>query len=307
MTTAKTILIFGDEQDEHVVHMFVYLRHASADVEILSSRSFPQTLGLSLDPLTGQWRIDLPGGRTLRSQDIQSVYWRSYDGVGEADLPDPHQRFIAENDARSLFESFLIHLPARWVNGWTAFQLHQTKPVQLARVAQLGIRVPATCLTNISQKLQQFAANQPACVYKPVQGGDHTRPLGPQQLTPQNLLSLRLAPITVQEAIPGTNVRVFVAGEQIAACEVRTHCIDYRDDPQPELLPHALPPAVADDCRRVARELHLVWTGIDFRLTPGGEYVFLEANPSPMFLGFESGAGLPLTQLLGGLLLGRPT
>ena len=51
-------------------------------------------------------------------------------------LPDAEQAFIAANDDRGLFESFLIHLPARWVNGWRAYQLHQTKPVALAMVAE---------------------------------------------------------------------------------------------------------------------------------------------------------------------------
>jgi glutathione synthase/RimK-type ligase-like ATP-grasp enzyme len=44
--------------------------------------------------------------------------------------------------------------------------------------------------------------------------------------------------------------------------------------------------------------------GIDFRLTPTGTYVFLEANPSPMFKGFEKYTGLPLTEALSSLLLG---
>jgi hypothetical protein len=43
---------------------------------------------------------------------------------------------------------------------------------------------------------------------------------------------------------------------------------------------------------------------MDFRLTPDGRYVFLEANPSPMFMGFESRCGLPLTDSLIDLLLG---
>jgi hypothetical protein len=34
-------------------------------------------------------------------------------------------------------------------------------------------------------------------------------------------------------------------------------------------------------------------------------YVFLEANPSPMFLRFEEDSGLPLTESLASLLLGE--
>jgi hypothetical protein len=42
----------------------------------------------------------------------------------------------------------------------------------------------------------------------------------------------------------------------------------------------------------------LEWTAIDWRLTEAGEYVFLEANPSPMFLHFEQQTGFPITQQL---------
>jgi glutathione synthase/RimK-type ligase-like ATP-grasp enzyme len=114
---------------------------------------------------------------------------------------------------------------------------------------------------------------------------------------------LQLAPITLQEEVPGTNVRVFVAGERVLACEVRTRELDYRMDAEPELLVHELPGHTAALSLRIASELGLVWTGIDFRLTPEGEYVFLEANPSPMFLGFEEATGLPLTESLAALLL----
>ena len=44
-------------------------------------------------------------------------------------------------------------------------------------------------------------------------------------------------------------------------------------------------------------------TGMDFRLTPEGHYVFLEANPSPMFMGFEARTKQPLTDSLAALLM----
>ena len=87
------------------------------------------------------------------------------------------------------------------------------------------------------------------------------------------------------------------------ACEVATDAIDFRDDEMPEITPHKLPSETEEMCRAIARRLGLVWTGIDFRLTPSGVYVFLEANPSPMFKGFEKYSGLPLTESLAALLL----
>ncbi|MFM8892388.1 MAG: RimK-like protein, partial [Planctomycetia bacterium] len=102
----------------------------------------------------------------------------------------------------------------------------------------------------------------------------------------------------LQEEIVGTNVRVFVAGDRIAACEIATPHLDYRDDHHPMITATALPDDVARQCREIARTLELAWTGIDFRRDTAGRHVFLEANPSPMFLGFEERCGLPLTKML---------
>jgi glutathione synthase/RimK-type ligase-like ATP-grasp enzyme len=239
-----------------------------------------------------------------RSDTVAAVYWRAYHGVWTHELPDAEQSYIAHNDARGLFESLLLRLPTRWVNGWNAFQLHQTKPAALAMVAELGLAIPATLVANDPERLAAFASSHSRVIFKPVQGGAHARRLTPAHLEPENLASLTVSPVTLQEEVAGTNVRVFVAGERVLACEIATGRLDYREDESADIVPHALPDAIAADCLAAAATLDLVWTGIDFRLTPDGRYVFLEANPSPMFLGFEERTGLPLTESLGDLLLG---
>jgi hypothetical protein len=295
------VLILGGHDDSHAVRVLELLDERGHDAELIDSRWFPSDLRLSFDPAAG-WHLHLPTGRVVASGEVRSVYWRCYNGVGEPGLPDPEQAYIAANDARGLFESMLLTLSARWVNGWAGFQLHQTKPVQLATVAALGVPIPATLLSNDPAAVRAFGARQPASIFKPVQGGAHTRRVMAHHLSDANLRHLALAPVTLQEEVPGTNIRVFVAGERVLACEVRTEAIDFRDAEQAPIVVHELPPAIAEQSRRVARALHLVWTGIDYRLMPEGRYVFLEANPSPMFLGFEARCGLPLTEALIGLL-----
>jgi hypothetical protein len=297
-----TVLILGGTDDEHACYILEQLRLRGTDVEMLDSRWFPSRLGLAYDPVRGTGMLRLPEGRCLSFEQISAVYWRCYNFVPPPPLPDPEQAYIAGNDARGLFESLLIQLPARWVNGWRAYQLHQTKPVQLARVAALGVPVPETLLTNDAWAVRDFVARHPQCIFKPVQGGAHTKHVTAEHLTDENLGNLEYAPVTLQEEVPGTNIRVFVAGERVLACEVRTEALDFRDDQDPLITPHDLPADVAGWCVRVAGALDLLWTGIDLRLSPEGRYVFLEANPSPMFLGFESRSGLPLTNLLIGLL-----
>lgn len=298
-----TVLVLGRSDDEHARHVLDALAERGTDAEPLDSRSFPAWTQLAFQPENGRGTLRTPGGRVLELAEIRAVYWRSYDGLEPPPLPDSEQAFIAANDARSLWESLLILLPARWVNGWQAFQWHQTKPVQFARVAELGVPVPATLLGNDADAVRQFAAEHPRCIFKPVQGGAHTLPLTSELLTDEALARLRYAPVTIQEEVPGTNVRVFVAGERVLACEIRTADLDYRDDADPEIVPHALSGKIERMCRTIARRLELVWTGIDFRLTAEGQYVFLEANPSPMFIGFEERTGLPLTESLVDLLV----
>ncbi len=293
-----TVLILGGPDDAHALHVRDSLIARGIDAELLDSRWFPSAVRIAYDPVQGTGTIQWPAGRVLDCRRVRSVYWRNYNSVGAPTLADAEQAYIAGNDARGLFESLLIWLPTRWVNGWRAFQLHQTKPVQLAMVAALGVPVPATLLSNDPDMVRAFVERHPRCIFKPVQGGAHTRRVTAAHLTDENLRNLALAPVTLQEEIPGSNIRVFVAGERVLACELATEAIDFRDDPDPAIVRHDLPADVSEQCLRAAQALDLLWTGIDMRRTPEGRYVFLEANPSPMFMGFERRSGLPLTESL---------
>jgi glutathione synthase/RimK-type ligase-like ATP-grasp enzyme len=298
-----TILVLGGMDDSHACHMLDYLRGRGADAELLDSRWFPPYLQISYEPASGQGALRLPTSRLLSFAQVSAVYWRCYNQVSPPEMPDPEQAYIAGNDARGLFEAVLIRLGARWVNSFHAFQLHQSKPVQLALVSALGVVTPATLLSNDPDTVRAFADRHRRCIFKPVQGGAHTKVLTSTHLTEDNLANLAFAPVTIQEEVPGTNIRVFVAGNRVLACEVRTPALDFRDDEDPQILAHELPADMGQQCLQIARELDLLWTGIDLRLTPEGRYVFLEANPSPMFLGFEQRSGLPLTESLAELLL----
>lgn len=299
------ILILSGPEDAHALHMRDYLSGQGAEVEIFDSRWFPAQSCLSWNPQTRTGSLRLPGGRRLALGEITAVYWRCYNGIAQPGLPDAEQAFVAYNDARSLFEALLIELPARWVNSWHAYQLHQTKPVPLAMVAALGVPVPETLLSNDPDEIQAFAGRHARLIFKPVQGGAHTRQVTARHLTAENLRNLTLAPVTLQEEVAGTDIRVFVAGARVMAVRIVSPQLDYREDPDPRIEPIALPAEVEAQCRRIAGALDLKWTGIDFRRTAEGRHVFLEANPSPMFMGFEERTGLPLTAALGALLLGR--
>ncbi|MCP4379803.1 MAG: RimK-like protein [bacterium] len=307
MPPKRNVLILGDRDDEHAAHVQARLADTGHNATILDTAEYPSALALSYSPQTNSARIEFPDGQTLDWSDIYSIYWRQFNGVGSSILPDSGQASIAENDSRSLVESMLLSLDGKWVNSYRAWRLHQVKPAQLARVCSLHldpvVNIPRTLLTNSPGEFRDFATAAGPCIFKPVQGGAHTRILSDEYLSDDHLDNLQHAPVTVQQYVEGTDIRVFIAGQKVMACSMVTDALDFREDPNVKINPHTLSPDLTDACIRIAGALDLVWTGIDLRLTEKGEYFFFEANPSPMFLGFQSRCDLPLSESLIDLLV----
>lgn len=194
--------------------------------------------------------------------------------------------------------------PARWVNSWQAYQFHKEKPLQLSKAKQIGVTIPATLISNDPQQVIDFAQEQEKVIFKPVYGGAHAQFVTKSHLDAKRLsLALSLSPVTIQEYIPGTNIRSYVIGDSVYSAEIRSNSLDFREDLQAELIPVEVPESVQQQCRAITKALMLEWTAIDWRLKPTGEYVFLEANPSPMFLHEERQTNFPITQQLVKILI----
>jgi glutathione synthase/RimK-type ligase-like ATP-grasp enzyme len=298
------ILILGNSEDVHAVHLKQALTQAGATVYYLDTHLFPTQLKMSWQPDNQLGCLNLPEGIKLDFQDIHSVFWRSLSSIHLPSFLEPEQQRIAWNDSMSALRSLIQACPAHWVNSWQAYQFHKEKPLQLRRVKQLGIAIPATLISNDADQVLQFAQSQDRLIFKPVYGGTHTQLLKESHLEPERLkLVLGLSPVTIQEYIPGTNIRSYVINGSVYSVEIRSPALDFRQDLQAELRPVELPDRVQQQCLAITKALMLEWTAIDWRLSPEGEYVFLEANPSPMFLHVESQTGFPITQELVKLLI----
>lgn len=297
------ILILADRSDPHAVHLYQAIAQTGALVDYWQTQEFPTQMRLSWQPATDRGCLILPSGKALDLDQIHSVFWRSFTGVQVPHLSDPQQSQVALNDSISLLRSILQACPARWINSWQAYQFHKEKPLQLRAVQQLGVPIPATLISNDPAEIGQFCAGKQT-IFKPVYGGALTQPVTPDHLDRQRLtLALKTAPVTIQEFIPGTNIRSYVVGDKVYSAEIQSSSVDFRSDAAAELIPLTLPRSIEQACLQIARRLLLVWTAIDWRRTPTEEYIFLEANPSPMFLYFEQQTGWPITEALVHLLV----
>ena len=54
---------------------------------------------------------------------------------------------------------------------------------------------------------------------------------------------------------------------------------------------------------KIMRAFHMQYTAIDWRLTPQGQFVFLEANPAPMFANAQAQLGVEIDKAIVNLLL----
>ena len=110
-----------------------------------------------------------------------------------------------------------------------------------------------------------------------------------------------MAPVIFQRYVPArADLRVTVIGERIYPAAADMSAGDYAQDvrmnPQVPWSEHKLPDDIAEKLLELMRRLELEYGAIDLRLTPEGEYVFLEINPAGQFLFIQNATGMEIAK-----------
>ncbi|MEM8611780.1 MAG: hypothetical protein AAGF93_07155 [Cyanobacteria bacterium P01_H01_bin.105] len=298
------ILILGNDLDADAAKLKSKLETAGALVDYWNSQLFPRHLQLTWQAHTCEGCLKLPTGKVIHLNNIHSIFWRTLYPVNVSLLLNSHQYQVAVADSASILRSLIRGCSAHWVNSWEAYQFHQEKPLQLSIVKELGVTIPKTLVSNNPDHIRSFAASIPKLIFKSVYQGAEAILLEPAHLENNHLNQvLQITPVTLQEYVPGTNIRCYVIGQHVYAAEIRSPYLDCRKDKQVRLIPAILPEAIHILCLKIAQALFLEWTAIDWRLSPQGEFIFLKADPSPMFTYFEQATGFPLSEKLIQLLM----
>jgi glutathione synthase/RimK-type ligase-like ATP-grasp enzyme len=291
------ILLMGNESDPQIIAIADALTRQGNPFLIFDSGLYPAQHKLSYRPHDNSMQLQI-GEHYLAQSDVHSLYWRT--------LSPPYEKQdnpIALRDSASLLRSFLHLLGHKSKNSADAVHFHQEKPRQLAQIAQSGIVIPETYVGNDPRAVRSFCAKHSAVIFKPVTGGDYAQIVNQAHLTDEHLnSSLNQSPVTLQAYVEGTNIRSYVIGDAIFSAEIRSSAKDFRTDEDAELIPITLPAEIMQQAKIICRTLGLEWSGIDWRRTPDNKYIFLEANPSPMFANFEKRTRLPITEHLAQLL-----
>jgi hypothetical protein len=302
------ILIIGTPEDGPSAFIHEKLHRRGIQAQYLDTTRFPHEIRLTFDPAdsaSGFIQTD-PSLPAVPLADITGVYRRWSRGVKAPEEPDPVLREAVYWNIEATVGSFMRCLNhCRWVNPWVETELHNYKGRHLQLMATAGIRIPKTLITNDPEQLKAFYEDlDRKAIYKPVRGWAHTTQLTEADFTPDRLEGLNHSPVKVQEMIDGVDIRAYVVGNEVFAMEIRSDTLDFRENPNAPRVPIVLPDKAQVDCFRIAEVTGLVFTGIDLRRTPEGEYVFFEANPTPVFVYDEQVSGYPISERIVDLLIG---
>jgi glutathione synthase/RimK-type ligase-like ATP-grasp enzyme len=312
----KTILILGQQNNAEVQSVAHKASLANCHTIILDSRDIPDKVSLEYYPQQGATQLVINGASFPLSA-IDGIYWSRVDPPNTQSIKDKEAAANANLESSCLLQILLSEENLNWVNSFQAVQFHRTKPRQLTLAQKLGATIPATYIGNRPSAIQSFLRQHPNAISKPVFAGELTQVVQAHMQSQTSIEQWAKLPITLQAFVPGENIRTYIAGDFMVSALIQEsykHKNSLRDNPeiaysdyrhadQITLIPMQIPIAIQQLAVRIMRAFHMQFTAIDWRLTPQGEFVFLEANPAPLFVNAQKQLGVEIDQAIVSLLL----
>lgn len=259
---------------------------------------------------------------------IKSVWYRRPEYPLAENIQDPLCRKFVEDEFRSSLWSLYTSLDtAFWMNNplWGSHLLEHNKFYQLKVAATVGLSVPRTLISNNADELVHFSQkcggtiavktvrsrifqiNEETCF------GIYTNRVSTDMLI-HSRESIQSAPLIAQEYIPKElELRITVVGDSVFSCAIHSQQSDktkddwrHYDFDHVKHEPYQLPVEIEQKLLVFMKRCHLAFGAVDMILTPEGEYVFLEVNPSGQFGWIEKLTGLPISRAIAEALAHPP-
>jgi hypothetical protein len=306
------IVVWGIAEDSTTASVLERLDRLGASVLFLDQRSL---LGSGLHD--ADLDLDLAGevllmftveGRRTRLRAETAGFLRPYDsrafpGIAHDSVGSALQaRATAFDDVLWTWADLA---PGLVVNRPSHMAANGSKPFQSRQIAAAGFSVPQTLLTTDAEEAVAFWERHRDVIYKSISGvRSVVARFAPEDV--RRLPDLTTCPVQFQARVGGTDYRVHVVGDEIFAARVISDAHDYRYAARTgatvELRTVDLPDDVATRCAALSRAQGLPVSGIDLRLSPGGEWYCFEVNPAPAFSCFDPD-GTPIADAVARLLI----
>lgn len=304
------VAIHTEPGDVHAIAAACVLRGRGHEVVRCIGDEFPRRERMSLrvhagDPGTCSLAWTQAGGGAHDPRDCDAVWYRRPRPVVLPDEVHAADREYAYNECWELYQGMAFAPRAAfWVNPPASHALAGNKPLQLQVATGLGVRVPATLVSNEPEDVRAFVAERGRVVYKPMRGatwqvggevhGTYTTPVTPADLPSDRMI--QACPGIYQDLVEKRfEVRAQFFGRTCLAIAIDSTRMEYgrydwrrhQRTCDPHATPVELPAEVRNTCLRMMAALGIVSGAFDFIVDESGEWVFLEVNPVGQFAFIE--------------------
>jgi len=186
----------------------------------------------------------------------------------------------------------------KWISRPDATQLASDKVFQLTAAKACGFRIPSTLVSQSKADVVSFYERHRRDVIVKTLAGINgaflqTRQLCDPETYPADVFAV--CPAIYQERIPGSDhIRLNAFGANSYAALIRSDALDWRPNLNVPIAAWSVPSDVHAKVRAVLDRLGLEMGVIDLKLTPAGEFVWLEVNPQGQFLFLDALTNLRL-------------
>ncbi|WP_208641661.1 ATP-grasp ribosomal peptide maturase [Streptomyces africanus] len=254
--------------------------------------------------------------RSVRLEEVRAVYYRRprLPAVSEH-MEEPHHSWANEQALAGLLGT-LYALPVTWVNRPEVDGMASHKPGQLPVATAHGLRTPRSLITTDPEAARRFCHQVGGRVIcKPLMGGPLEYPDGRRTGVPTHVVdpdaiddSVSLTAHLFQEWVPKSHeVRLTAVGTDLFAAEIHAGSdaarVDWRSDY--DALTYdvcRVPGDVRAGVLGWLKHFRLNFGAFDFAVTPSGDWVMFECNPSGEWSWIQNRTGLPIAAHIAELL-----
>jgi glutathione synthase/RimK-type ligase-like ATP-grasp enzyme len=314
------IVVISHGNDVHATSVIDLLRRAGDEVLLFDLATLPNRASLTVDYgdcASGYPRLLLRSeeGEERDLSRATGVWWRRPQTADLSDVTNPDIYAFTAGEWHEATSGLWQLMKAPWMNPPARDDVAGRKLLQLQIARELGLSIPRTLVTSDPHKAAAFLDRAPSAhtVFKTFscthQVWRETRLVGSAER--DALEAVRVAPVIFQEYIPaGVDLRITIVGKRVFSAAIHSASTDYPVDfrmsiGQAHVEPTMLPEPVEGRLIQLMARLEIVYGAFDLRVTPDGEYVFLEVNTAGEFLFVEDRTGLPITAAVAGWLSGR--
>lgn len=303
------ILIVSSLTDDHATSVIKKLNTKGVPCYLFDTSAYPKNVQLISEYDSKMKELSLWDDSLNKNIDLQKIkvaWWRRPLPITiHEEIKDYNAIQFTYSECFAALSGVWQTMDACWINDPVLDDAASKKIFQLKVASETGFKIPKTCITNYLTTANKFVESltDKKIIYKSFlatkQAWRETRVLRQEEM--DHLENVKFAPVIFQEFIPAmVDLRITVIGKQIFCIAIDTSKSDYEYDyrvdlPNAVIKPHNLPSNLKVLLLKFMKRLGLIYGAIDMRLTPDGEYYFLEINTAGEWQFLEEKSTLKIT------------